>query len=445
MTRVCASAFLAVVATLVFVAQPAHGAAFFVQDNGTKSIGRGGAVVASGNDLMTMWENPACLTKHTGTNFKIEINWGAYPIKYRREKWQNAITSDNPGDPVPMVGISSDFGLKRWVFAFGAWGPYGYGAYYPKGSVARYTGIDVVTIAALLNLSVAVKPLDWFAIGGSFYLIYFAKDDQYAMSLLNDQNVRYDVIADFEAESFDSFTWDVGVWFQPWEHLEIGASYFPHIKINMYGTVSAEVPPIYAALIGQSKIEDDVTLGAWFADIIRFGVNFPIVPGTDVEFNVVYSTWSRLERFDIDFKKEEYIEDFKVPKNSKDTWNFRVGGDVRLLDWLTLRAGYNFEAASISESINSAGGVETDRHHVGTGVSFYAWGCEVDLGYMHVFQSYVKVDPPEEIVAGLGDGRGEYWSAFDLFNIAFNINFGDFYRAIRYGEAPKHRKGKGLL
>jgi long-chain fatty acid transport protein len=436
---ICAVLLVAIGATA------AHGAAFFVQDNGTKAIGRGGAVVATGNDLMTVWQNPACLAKHHGTNFKIEINWGTYPIRYQREKWHNAITSDNPGDPVPMVALASDFTLKRWVFAFSAWGPYGYGAYYPKDSDARYTGIDVVTIAALLHLTVAWQPLDWFAVGAGGYLILFAKDDQYAFSLLNDQNVKYDVIADFEASSFESFTWDVGVWFRPWEHLEIGASYFPAVKINIYGTVSAELPDLYGALVGMDHFEDDVTLRAWFADIIRFGVAYVFEEGTDIEVNVVYTTWSRLEQFDVDFKAEELISDFKVPKDSNDVWNFRAGGEVRLLDWLSVRAGYNFEQKSVDTEINSPGGVETDRHQVGTGLSLYAWGCEVDLGYMHVFQQDIHVPAPTFVSEGLGDGRGYYESATDLFNIAFNINFGDFYRAIRRGDPPRHRVGKGLL
>ena len=82
---------------------------------------------------------------------------------------------------------------------------------------------------------------------------------------------------------------------------------------------------------------------------------------------------------------------------------------------------------------------------VGGGTSFYAWGCEVDLSYQHIFQNNFRIKPPSNLNGGgLGDGRGFYKSSFDMASIAFNWNFGDFYRAMK-GQPPKWRKKGGLL
>jgi long-subunit fatty acid transport protein len=194
---------------------------------------------------------------------------------------------------------------------------------------------------------------------------------------------------------------------------------------------------VLAKLVG---IDPDV---AMLADIYRLGVAFIIKPGTEIEVGATYSTWSRLQAFDVDFKVGELIDDFKVPKNGKDTWNFRFGVEVALTNWLSVRTGYQFDQGSVPTDFVGPGGVELDRHQIGAGVSFYAWGMEVDLGYQHVFQPYVKAGIPAD-AGGLGDARGEYWSSFDFFAIAFNWNFNDFARSLK-GEKPKYRKKEGWL
>lgn len=399
-------------------------------------------MIATGGDLACLYTNPALLTQMHGTNLKLEMNWGTHTIKYRREPFQNAITNDNPGDPLPMIALSSDFGLEDFVFAFGAYGPNGIGAYYPKDSTARYTAVDIVTIAANIEVAAAWQPLSWFSIGVGGFLISFIKDDQYAYSLLHDQDVRYDVIADFEANSWDTFNWTAGLWFKPWKHLELGFSFIPKVKANLYGEINAELPPLYAALVGRKTYTDEIVLSVWLADIIRAGVHVIFTDWIDMEVAAVYSTWSIQDQFTVDFKSEELIEDFIVPRDAKDTWNFRVGGDLKLLPWWTVRTGYQFDQTSLTKERISPGGVEADRHHVAGGMSFYAWGMDVDFSYQHVFQPYLKVTNPDTS-GGLGDGRGEYWSSFDMFSIAVNWNFGDFYRALKK-EPPRFRK-KGSL
>lgn len=422
----------------------AHGAAFFIQDTGAKIYARGGAYVANGEDLATTWLNPACLVKLKGTNFKSEILWGINNIEYRREKWHDSITNDNPGDPIPFGGISSDFGLEQWVFAFTAYGPIGIGTYYPDDSTARYSAVETDTIAAYIQLTAAWQPLSWMSVGFGVNLLKFGKHDRYGFSLLGDQDTRYDVIADFDAESFDTFNWLAGLWFKPWEHLEIGASFVPKVKANLYGTVRTELPDLYGELTGYETYRDEVTLRVWLPDIIRFGIRYIFVPGTDLEFDVVWSSWSHLKNYEIDFKDEILMEDFKVEKESKDVWNFRIGSDIQLLDWFTFRTGYQFEQSSIDPNLVSPGGVETDRHHLGTGMTLYAWGIEMDLAYQHVFQKDLEVRDLSGYT-GLGDGRGEYKSSFDVFSIGFNVNIGDFYRGVRYDQPPRHRTGRGLL
>jgi len=419
-----------VVSVLLFTMDAALGAGFYTHDLGGKTMGRGAANVIKADDLNAMYLNPAGLARLRGTNFKLECVWGVLDIRYKREPWQDPLSNKNPGDIFPFIGISSDFGLNRWTFAFGVYGLYSISAYYDQEGPQRYAVVDTLTISPDYHLSVAWNPLDWLYIGGSGVLIGFRRYDHYAFSILGDEDLRYDVIAEFEAESLDAFAGAAGVIFRPWKHLEFGFSYFSKAKAILDGEIRAPLPDLYSEILGVGEYRDNVTLSAWMPNVVRGGVRFMFTDRTDIEFDVVWTGWHIQEDFVVDFEKAEIIDDFKIPKDNKDTWNFRIGGDLGVTDWLTLRTGYNYDQAAAPLDKNGPGGVETDRHQVGVGLTVSAWGVDVDLSYQHVFQeSFTLRDP--DMSSGLGDGRGEYQSAVDFYGLGINMNFGEFYRSAK--------------
>lgn len=403
-------------------------AGFFIHDVGVKTIGRGTAFIVKADDLTCLYLNPGGLSKIKGTNLYGYFVWGIFNIEYQREEWQEPVKNQNPGDGLPFGAISSDFGLKDWTFAYGIYGPYGIGTIYDKEGVQRYSMIDTLTLAVFNELAVGWHPLNWLRVGAGFLNIWLFRYDHYAYSFLGDDNVDYDIIAYFWGQSYDNYGWTAGVNIQPVRWLEFGFSYIPELPARLYGKLEADLPPLYANILGSDKYEDELTMKTIIPQMIRGGVRYIHADKFDLEFDVTWTQWSRQKWFDLDLKHEYAIEDFKIYKENWDTWNFRFGGDYKVSKLLTVRAGYSFDQPASKPEYLNAGGIETNRHQVGAGFTLSKWGMDLDVGYQHVFQEPLELRdvPPAGI---LDDGRGEYVSSIDLFGMALNINFGKLKKA----------------
>jgi len=408
----------------------AFGAGFFVLDLGVKTYGRGGASIAKADDLTCLYLNPAGLSKIKGTNLRGEFVWGIMDIEYQREEWQDPVYNKNPGDPLPLGAISTDFGLDDWSFAFGAYGPYGVGVIYDEDTPQRYAALDVLTLAPFLELAASWHPLNWLRLGFGLANVWLFRYDHYAYSFLGDNNTKYDITAYFWGQSYDTFSWIAGLIVQPTEKLEFGFSYIPEMIARLYGKLEADLPPLYAALLGTDVYKDELTMTTTIPQTIRGGVRYVFTDRFDLELDVTWTQWSRQDKFDIDLKDEPIIKDFVMPKDNQDTWNFRIGGDYQITDVLTVRTGYYFDQPAAKPKNLGPGGVETDRHAVGAGMTISHWGIDLDLGYMHVFQVPLKITDYEP-AGELADGRGEYVSSFDFLGVAMNINFGNLAKAHR--------------
>ena len=115
-------------------------------------------------------------------------------------------------------------------------------------------------------------------------------------------------------------------------------------------------------------------------------------------------------------------------------WNdvtvFKVGVAQRVIDPLTLRAGYNYGAQPIPESqtlfnILAPGVVE---HHLTLGATLQVSPtAEITAAYMHAFEKTVKGDGsiipgmPEE--GGMGGGEADLRMFEDSFGLAFGMRF----------------------
>ena len=406
----------------------AYSAGFFVHDVGVRTFGRGTAHIVRADDLSCLYLNPAGLSKIKGTNLKGEFVWGIMNIEYQREEWQDPVYNENPGDPLPFGAISTDFGLEDWTFAFGVYGPYGVGVIYDHDTPQRYAALDVLTLAPHIELAAGWHPLSWLRVGFGILNVWLFRYDHYAYSFLGDNNTEYDIVVYFWGRSYDTFSWTAGVIFQPAEKVEIGFSYIPEFVAKLYGELEAELPPLYAAILGTDTYKDELTMTTVIPQIIRGGVRYIFSDRLDIELDVTWAQWSRQKWFDIDLKHEYAIADFKIPKDNQDTWNFRIGGDYQISEVLTVRTGYYFDQPASKPKNLGPGGVETDRHAVGAGLTLTKWGIDLDLGYIHVFQVPLQIREYEP-AGELADGRGDYVSSYDFLGVAVNINFGKFAKA----------------
>src|SRR5262249_22989280 len=152
------TALLAVLGGMSVVLLPglAFGAGLIFPDMGARVLGRAGAFVAKGDDITALGINPAQLAKLRGWNLHVSLNIPMNPIELTCKGLPNCTTL--AGQPVsgvknskfgignfnPILGVSTNFGLKTWSFGFVFMAPPGVGnKSYPVDGPQRYDTQDI--------------------------------------------------------------------------------------------------------------------------------------------------------------------------------------------------------------------------------------------------------------------------------------------------------------
>ncbi len=412
----------------------AFASGFFHPEVGARSIARGGATVVGNEDLSAFYVNIANLAQVDGTNLFLENNYDFFHTYYRREPYQKASWNVNPFDPIQFAGISSDFGLDTWTFGFAVYGPYGVTSRWSRTGPARYNIIEANSLQVYYSLGAAWNPTEWLRIGAKASLVNFKLDNYYGYSILRDRNPAFDVVAQFVAWTDFVPSWGAGIVVAPvpgW--VEVGFSYLPRFEVTVVGKIRAELPKLYAAILGYSVYEDDMRIPLHYPEMYKGGIRFMYHDIADLEFDVCYIPWTILQYYDIDLKKEEILADFKYPLGWKDTFNYRLGGSYRINNHWEVSAGYSYEQSANPPEM---GGLEANRNMFSGGFKMSYFGMDFDFGYMHIFQDDVETPVPLVYDSPLDDGRGRYKTSYDVLIGSVNFNIERMYMAFHDGQRP---------
>ena len=403
---------------------------FFTPEVGAKSAARGGAFIAACDDLTALYLNPGALSRIKGSNLLLQVNYDVMHTYYRREPYLPAVWNRNPLDVIPFLGVSTDFHLDSWTFAFGLFGPNGVTQRYRYDGPQRYSVLEANSVQIYYALAAGWQPLNWLRVGANFMMTQFSKEDYYGFSVLHDRNAKYDVEAQFLAKSDFMPTWSAGVILEPVSWFNLAFAYIAASEPDLKGALTAEMPPFYADLLGYEIYSDKIEVGIQYPDQYRGGARFIYRDIFDVELAFSFIPWSSLVSFPVDLEKEELIEDFDLELYWRDSWSYRVGSSYRIDDHWQLHAGYYFEEPATPKRTHGPGGVENDRNAFSGGMTLSYLGMDLTFSYAHVFMDDQEIPPPP-VEGTLDDGRGKYKGSFDMFLGAINMNFEKMHYAFR--------------
>lgn len=417
---------LLVVVFLLLFSSVCFGSGFFTPEVGTKAIARGGAFIAGCDDLSALYLNPGALSRIKGTNLYLNVNYDIMHTYYRREPYMNAVWNRNPLDVIPFLGVSSDFNLEDWTFAFGLYGPYGVTQRYPYNGPQRYAVLEANSVQIYYALGVGWTPFRWVRIGADLLMTQFSKEDYYGFSILKDRNPKYDIEAAFLAESDFIPSWSAGIILEPVPWVNLAFSYISRSQPILKGTLTATMPDFYSALLGYDVYEDKISVFLDYPDQFRGGIRYIYRDIFDIEAAFSYIPWSSVSKFPVDLEKEELLEDFDLELLWEDSWSYRLGGSYRINDHWQLHAGYFWENPATPDRTLGPGGIEGDRNNFSGGVTLSYFGFDFTVAYAHIFMDDRETDAPD-VPGTMDDGHGRFKSSFDYIAGAFNINFEKMY------------------
>ena len=398
----------------------------------------------------------------------------------------------------PFIGISSDFGLQNWRFSIGLFGPSanGSGSFDEDEDLDEnknrrphhYLMLDKSVSLAFYTLGVAYGRKNKFGVGLSLHWMDLMRADftmyvnSYWLAHPDKASSNYDVRADMQVSDRFAFGFTLGGWWRPVEFLEIGASFMgPNAKFKATGHTTlgfqgelvanlydSAVATMDDALIegllpydsnGKPTTELPTSFNLTYPMTARLGIRYLHETGPeeeryelfDVEFDVVWEGWSALDAYDIDI--DGYIqlsgtgvpggesdklefEPVTITKNYKDTWSFRLGGQYRVIDWLTLRAGTYFETGAVPPAYTNVDFASFNRFGLAAGLSLEWRFLKFSAAYSHIFQkdreiatdeSKVYKHYPVQSEAPEGDqfvaGAGTYETSYDIWSFALAFKF----------------------
>ncbi|HLT39997.1 MAG TPA: outer membrane protein transport protein [Enhygromyxa sp.] len=469
-SRVLACAAL-VALPLTLTPREAAAGGFEVPDQGARAVGRGGAYAVGAADLTALHYNPGKLAGLGGTRILYSHN-----LLFHRTSFQRATLSDawgadagtdfglaeNRDQLFPLGGfgvVGSDFGLKNWMFALGAYGPsaigrHDYAAYGPQSFML--TKMDVVVI--YYSLAVAWQLPKKFGVGVTLQYVdlprmnYGLVVDSTPTSTLEPlpDDASTQLITDLQLKDRVGFTALLGLWGRPHPRLELGVGgrLIP-VKMKAKGGVATDKTTL---------LSDDVSAELQFQLPVqlRGGLRYlhPLRKDDpdagerfDIEVDLFWENWSQIDAYRMDFEgaiNGQPIADQLIPKNWRDTFSVRLGGDVNLLDGhLTLRTGGYYETGASHPDFAHLDFPSFNRGGVGGGITGSYRGVALTVGYMHIFQQpqestelsakYFQVRPlagcPDRCdgLSGVPANAGVFRSNMDILALSLDIHFNELF------------------
>lgn len=419
------------------VAAPsAHAAGYFSGIKGARAAGRGGAFVAKADDLSAAWLNPAGLARLSGSSVQLGNRISHHHTQFVRQPtldWGNvrggippyvsfaAVENQAPWQALdPLLAAASNLGLEGWGFALAALAPGGVARQeFPIDGAQRYQMVQRDARLLKWVAAAAYAPNDRFSVGWSLEWLSVPRlsyqlviDAIQFPGQVNPVRSELDMLATVSGS--DPFTLQarIGAWYQPSRAFEIGfsAQVVPN-RIHTQSTLSIE--PLSAAVDDEVQLRRggtparDVRLSLPLPVTAQLGARYRHVAGNrelfDVELDVAYETWSRVDQFRLEgngltatlLAQTVDVSSIVIDKRWSDTLSFRLGGDYRVVPGgLHVRGGIFYDTAVARDAYAHVDFVSGTQLGAALGASVFMGN--VELAFAHVY----RVQPSRSVSEG---------------------------------------------
>lgn len=403
---------------------------------GARAAGRSGAFVARADDPTAVQVNPAGLADIGRTTIMVGNRVSYNEYTYTRAPtldWGHPMPNGDP-PPVtfdqvrnstpwqglePLVAVASNLGLRDWGFALAAFAPPGASKLtFPEGGGNRYMMLSREAIFLDYTASAAWKYHDTFGVGVTAEWIAVPRLDYSLMidgtpftQTVNPVSSDLDMVATTKGSDLFTFNAILGAWFRPVPSLQIGvAGQVIPTRIETHSTL--DITPLNSNLSG-GPVElkrdgipaNDVNVILPLPLMARAGARYRGLDGArelfDIELDVEYETWSRVNQFSLETHDLHAIYQganislgrIGLQKHWRDTVAVKVGGDVTVIpDRLALRAGAFYESAVSDPAYANVDFPGGPMFGGSIGSSLIVGPWELALAYQLRLQAEVSVD-----------------------------------------------------
>jgi long-chain fatty acid transport protein len=370
---------------------------FALFEVGGRQGGMAGTMVAVGDDLSTLFWNPAGMAFQTneGTQLMLGTTWiwpeqefyGASP--YPGEGY-NAEQVEETFFPIHIfVGIPVN---DRLEVSFALHNPFGLGTEWNEGFLGNYISKRANLEVFDLGVSMAYKLSESFAFGvGVDYMtaeIELIRD----VGIINPFNQQLTTVAeaDLQSEGLNSaWAWNAGLLWKMGAGFSLGASYRSEFTINGDGEATfTQIPtgnPEFDGLLGTLLPFDGgvpIESSIAFPDFWNVGLAWQNEKWTiSGQYGVM--GWSVYEELPIIFPENPEFSTIRE-ENFEDAWQWRVGVELRATEHWDFRLGYLEDETPQPEAGMSPLLADATRVSYMGGLSYHTDRFRFDIAYEYV-------------------------------------------------------------
>jgi long-chain fatty acid transport protein len=418
---------------------------------GARSLGRGGAFVASADDLSAAWVNPARLAALRGVQVLADLGVVFWNVDFQRAG--DFALAENMAPPVwsPSLFLGWDFGLDWFEASIGFYGPYAGDLGFDSTGPQRYALVYLDMFYAIYQAAVAFRPVRWLAIGAAFQIQDIRMTEAVKLSaytgfdpLGGAEDSSNDILVELDVASHVNPSGLFGVWAAPADWVDLGLSVQLPVSVEADGTVRAWLPSDNAMLRDAWIDGERVTVRLANAMVIRAGVGFRLPRRFELEIDAWAELWEPHRDIyteihdvvlrDVEGAMDIELSDIAVPQDWHTSFGAAAGVEWAVIERrLRLRLGLFYDSGAIPDQTLSVAWY--DAHKVGLclGLSVELWRMVLDVGYTHVF--YVPRTVDDSVVAQVNPlepqseaipvvvGNGSFESSADAVGVALRAQF----------------------
>ncbi len=367
---------------LLAPADRASAAGFALVQQGTAAMGQGNAFVAEANDPSALFYNPAGMNQLTRPEFSMATIFNSPDREYHAPRRGFSQTHHRVyhASSVYLVWPFHD----RVAAGIGVFAPFGLGTAWPPEWPGRY----LTTFSRLktynLNPALSVKLWDNFSLALGFNALYAEVELKrrlpFALGAFRLPDGELTLSGDGTG-----FGFNVGALYEPVRGVKLGLSYRSKIEVTLKGDLATTLPrplPPLSGISGSAPLDLPPSL--------TFGLCLSRWQPLTVNFDVTWTGWSTFDKLQVDLNRAVLsngvlTSSIVSPRNWRDAWAFRVGGNYQLREDMKIRAGYIYDQTPVPKETFDPQIPDNNRHIFTVGGDLKISRFTLGIAYNYIY------------------------------------------------------------
>lgn len=295
--------------------------------------------------------------------------------------------------------------------------PYGQATEFEKTSPLRYTAPYFAEMRAInLNPTLAKRINDRLDVAIGLDVMWSDLDlrQVFPWSIATGNPLAPDGSIKFEGDGV-GVGGNAGLTWRFAEKQRVALVYRSAMDIDYEGDTTVSGAPAGVPVAPRSDFESTIK----FPNSIGFGYGVDVTDRLSIGVDVEWFEWSRYQELTLDAgANAALLPVATTPQNWKDTWNFGVGGDYRLNEAWTARAGYIYLETPVPDSTMLPVLAENDQHVITIGLGYHQGAHRVDVAYGLGIYDDRKIDNNQNPAY-----NGTYELSSQLASVSYGFSF----------------------